>query len=300
MQLPDLLLGTALWGWTVPKEICFQLLDQYYAAGYRQLDAATNYPINKTESDFRKSETILLEWIAAHGISDLQVIMKVGSLNNLGGPENNLSQAFLLLNLADYTEKLGTNLDTFMIHWDNRNDKEEIKASLQVLKQAQNQGLRVGLSGIKHPEVYAELNKTARLPFRIEIKHNVFQSAWSHYQTFQAEAEFLTYGINAGGLKLSRDYRTDSSSKVRNIDEKILEDKRERLEELVKTSGNNNRPPLSRFYQLGMLHAYYTPGVGGIIVGPSRPEQLHQSIEFHQLLSTTDYSDLYQKLKDLG
>jgi len=41
------LLGTAMWGWTVSRPVCFDLLDTFYAAGFRQIDAAVNYPINK-------------------------------------------------------------------------------------------------------------------------------------------------------------------------------------------------------------------------------------------------------------
>ena len=57
----EIMLGTALWGWTTPPTVCYQLLDHFYESGYRQVDAATNYPINKNPSDFRRGEKILAE-----------------------------------------------------------------------------------------------------------------------------------------------------------------------------------------------------------------------------------------------
>lgn len=66
-----------------------------------KVDAAVNYPINKNPDDFRAAEHILLDWVRTHGIRDLKITMKLGSLNNLRSPEHNLSKSFLLLNL-DY------------------------------------------------------------------------------------------------------------------------------------------------------------------------------------------------------
>jgi aryl-alcohol dehydrogenase-like predicted oxidoreductase len=63
MMLPSdtmpvqLLLGTAMWGWTVSRPTCFDLLDTFYAAGFRQVDAAVNYPINKNPDDSERQNT---------------------------------------------------------------------------------------------------------------------------------------------------------------------------------------------------------------------------------------------------
>ena len=183
----QLLLGSALWGWTINKTTVFQLLDYFYQQGFRQVDAATNYPINKNPMDFRRSEQILKEWIQVNGIQDLEIIIKVGSLNNMGGSENNLSKSFLLMNLDSYRAKFGSNLKTFMIHWDNRRDRSAIEESLQALDYAQKQKLSVGLSGVKYPEVYYELNQERRLNFVIQIKHNLLKSDYERYAPFHGK-----------------------------------------------------------------------------------------------------------------
>ncbi len=78
-----LLLGTATWGWTVSPKEAYRLLDAWLGKGYRHIDTATNYPINKNPGDFRASEKILLEYVRAQGLTDLDITMKVGSLNNM-------------------------------------------------------------------------------------------------------------------------------------------------------------------------------------------------------------------------
>ncbi|MEZ4983547.1 MAG: aldo/keto reductase [Saprospiraceae bacterium] len=111
-----LVLGTALWGWTVDEPTCHRLLSHFYRQGGRMVDTATNYPINKQPADFRRAENILARWCQREEVTDLQVIVKVGSVDNLFTPDNNLSPAFLLMALDYYRNLFGSNLHTFMIH----------------------------------------------------------------------------------------------------------------------------------------------------------------------------------------
>ena len=204
----QLLLGTAQWGWTVSKSEAFQLLDSWLAAGNKGIDAATNYPINKLPEQFRAAEKILLEYIQAHGLQDLQVTMKVGSVNNMRTPEINLSPSFLHMIATEYQRVFTSNLQTVMLHWDNRSDEQEIRQTAEALLQIrQNLGLQPGLSGIKHPEIYAPSLKDLGLVADIQVKHNVLQSDISRYTPIYSgasgdEHRFFAYGINAGGRKL--------------------------------------------------------------------------------------------------
>ncbi|MBK6931454.1 MAG: aldo/keto reductase [Saprospirales bacterium] len=79
----DLLLGTAQWGWTVSSDSAFQLLDAWIGSGRRAIDTATNYPINKIAGDFRAAERLLETYIRTHGLTNLQITMKIGSLDNM-------------------------------------------------------------------------------------------------------------------------------------------------------------------------------------------------------------------------
>lgn len=297
---PVLLLGTALWGWTIDKNTAFALLDEFYAAGCREVDAAVNYPINKNPADFRASERILLEWIAAHQVRDLKVIIKVGSLDNLYSPDANLTKSFLLLNLDDYRFRLGSNLDTFMIHWDNRADTAAIEDTLEALAEARRAGLRIGLSGIKRPELYAQLNQKPefQFDFRIEIKHNVLYSDYARYAAFHGCKRFLAYGIHAGGLKLNpAAYREDSSLKVRGGQIHALPPAAEKIRQWLEED-----PAAPDFHRLAMLYAAYNPDMQGIIIGPSSVEQLRQSLQvaasFHAERDGAWYRKLVALLSD--
>ena len=293
----DLILGTAMWGWTVEQATAFELLDAFYHAGYRKIDAATNYPINKTPKDFRHSEKILETWINTNGISDLEIIMKVGSLNNMRTPDHNLTKSFLLMNLDEYQHRFGKNLQTFMIHWDNRDNPAEIRTSLEAFAIAQEQGLQPGLSGIKHPDIYAKLNQEFGFSFQIEMKHNLLYSDYTRYASLHDQAQFLAYGINAGGLKLKTTAYSDVSSlKARGGKTNTLHPIAEALQQLVE----KNSPKLSTFNDCGMVFAALHPGIRGILIGPSRIAQLENTLAFNKKLKESEFNTIYQELQSLS
>jgi|GEM_PF-300503 len=291
----ELLLGTAMWGWTVAQNDCFRLLDTFYAAGFRGVDGATNYPINKVPGDFRKSEQILLEWIRTHGVNDLRVTMKVGSLDNLRSPDCNLSESFLLFCAEEYGNWFGTNLTTLMVHWDNRREPDEIEETMAGLATIAGKGYRVGLSGIRFPEVYAGLNERFGLDFSIQIKHNLLQSDYPRYAPFHGRRRFFAYGMSAGGLKLNAEaYHAGSSLKVRGGDTSNTAPLIAALAELLKDA-----PPLQHLSHAGMLYAYHHPDMAGLLIGVSSTEQLLDSLNFYKALRQTDCRELYRQLLTL-
>ena len=83
----ELVLGTAQWGWTIGRETAFEILEYWSGAGFRSIDCATNYPINRQPECFRAAEGILSDFILAHGLKDLDVTMKVGSMDNMRTPD---------------------------------------------------------------------------------------------------------------------------------------------------------------------------------------------------------------------
>ncbi len=298
---PTLLLGSAMWGWTTPPAVAFQLLDSFYAAGFRQIDTATNYPINKQPEDFRRAENILLEWIKAHQITDLQVIVKIGSLNNLRSSEHNLTHSFLLLNSDDYSFRFGRNLAMLMVHWDNRDQLADIQQTFEGFQTIQAQGIDLGLSGIRHPTLYAELNQVYQFDFKIQIKHNIFHSDYEHYAPFHGKRRFLTYGINAGGIKLQASaYHADSSLRARGGDTSEPHALTAALQQLLfEANQQTSRPPLDSMNHIGMLYAYHSPDIQGIIIGPSSTAQLQETLLFYRQMQQFDYVDVIKKLKSI-
>ena len=84
-----------MWGWSIDRSNCFKLLDYYYEKGFREVDTATNYPINKNKVYFRYAENTIQDWVKTNGVNNLKVIIKVGSLSNDGSTEINLNKSFL-------------------------------------------------------------------------------------------------------------------------------------------------------------------------------------------------------------
>ena len=292
---PTLLLGTAQFGWTTERKTAFELLDAFYKSGFRQVDSATNYPINKNAKDFRAAELLLQEWLRAHGVSDMRVMMKIGSLNNLRTPDCNLSPSFLLMSLENYRNQFRENLDTIMIHWDNRDDISQISETLNALNTIKNEGFSLGLSGIKHPELYAEANKKYDFDFYIQIKNNVLQSDFERYKSFFTNKKYIAYGINAGGIKLNtEEYNAESTLAVRGGDVSNQHEIFKQLElKIAAANENKNRPSIDSFFQLGMIYSFYNPNIYALLIGNSSVAQWQSTFAFYENLKNFDYSDVF-------
>lgn len=300
-QIPSLVLGTAMWGWTVPEARAFAILDRYYERGFRQVDSATNYPLNGQVRDFRASEQILSRWIEKNGVQDLQITMKVGSITNIRIPDHNLRPAFLHLQKQYYRQLFGPNLHTLMIHWDNRDDENAVRESLEALAQIQSEGLAVGLSGVKHPKIHAPLAKKLGLVPAIQIKHNLSYSDYPRYAHFHGQKCFYTYGINAGGWKAAPDrYRQDSSLAVRGGDTQETPRILLELQAALRQEGwEGDLRDASFLNRLAMIFAFCTPDVAGVLIGPGSPDQLTGSLDFYVDFSREDYRKLFSRMLNL-
>lgn len=303
-------LGTAQWGWTVSRDEAFRLMDAWLAAGYRHIDAATNYPINKNPADFRASENILLEYIRAHGIQDLSITMKIGALDNMRSPDINLSPSFILMMSEEYKRLFGKNLHGIMLHWDNRPDLPEVRSSLEALSTARRTlDIQPGLSGIKYPEVYATANRELGLTFDIEGKHNVLYSDLPRYVPYfpfipegnndraGVAHRFFAYGINAGGIKLEGPYPAGSTYLARGGDPEVLASTLERIRNNL--PGWNLafvRPPVRTMNHLGLIFAGLDANVNGIVLGLRSVAQLQETLDFWRNIGVFDYSDIWAAL----
>lgn len=298
-----LLLGSAQWGWTVSRDEAFQLLDAWLASGGRAVDCATNYPINRNPSDFRAAENILQEYTKAHGLTDLQLTMKIGSLDNMRSPEVNLNPSFLQMITEEYQRLFGANLSCVMFHWDNRTDVSAIRASLETLQRLQlRDGIRPGLSGIAHPEAYAEANADLNLVFDIQVKHNVLQSDIARYAPLLRSGThaLFAYGINAGGLKLASEYPANSTFLARGGQAEQFAPRLEKLNAMLPEWNTAFvRPPVKTMNHLGLIYACLHPELSGLLLGVSSVAQLRETLNYWRNLDTFEYNDVFNALKTL-
>lgn len=309
----SLVLGTAQWGWNVSAREAFGLLDAWLQAGFRAVDCATNYPINRNPADFRAAEKILLEYVRAHGLHDLRVTMKIGSLDNLRSPEVNLAPSFVLMMGEEYGRLFRENLHCVMFHWDNRDDATDIRASLESLARLQKEiGIRPGLSGIRCPGRYAEANLDLSLSFDIQLKHNVFHSdvekyvpLFPNHQTVKSSNRptansFFAYGINGGGVKIDEHYEAGSVFLARGGQPEkvaaVLEKIRTLLPELNTAFV---RPPVKTMNHIGLISAALHHALDGILLGVSSVSQLKETLDFYRNLDTFDYTDVFEALRKL-
>ncbi|SVD25181.1 uncharacterized protein METZ01_LOCUS378035, partial [marine metagenome] len=79
-------------------------------------------------------------------------------------------------------------------------------------------GVDIGLSGIKNPEHYFVLKNGLDIEYLIEVKHNIFSSSFEHYRMFYNDCKFIVYGINASVIKINGKYNKLNSLIVRKRD----------------------------------------------------------------------------------
>jgi len=325
-MIKTLMLGTAQWGWTVSQSEAFQLLDAWLGAGFRHIDCATNYPINRNAADFRAAEKILHEYTLAHGLHELCLTMKIGSLDNLRSPEINLAPSFVQMMTEEYLRIFGANLSCTMFHWDNRDQVGEVCASLEALNRLQQEhGIRPGLSGIAHPEVYAAANAALGLSFEIQVKHNILQSDFERYAPLSALAAgdgghhaitpsplsaisagddghhaIFAYGLNAGGVKLEATYPSESTFLARGGQPEKVAALLEKTRALLPHWNTAFvRPPVKTMNHIGLIFAGLHPRLNGILLGVSSVAQLRETLDFWRNLETFDYSDVFSALKKI-
>ncbi len=274
-----IILGTALWGWGVTRFEAFALLDEFFENGGVIVDTATNYPINKCPDDLGLAVRWLTEWTKLNSNDKYSLIVKIGSKNNMGGPEFDLSPK----NIIDTTKKLQDafeqSLSCISIHWDNRGDVQkdriEIDQTVDAMLRVRESGLDIGLSGIKNPNIYYLSNPSISDDWYIQVKEN-FSTNYSRllYQNYFPNAKFFAYGINMGGIKFDCN-NSASSINLRGI--KVNSSLLEKLSSILEASRDID-PRFNDINQLSLIFSYYNKFLSGVIIGPRNTAQLRESL----------------------
>jgi aryl-alcohol dehydrogenase-like predicted oxidoreductase len=283
-----LALGTALWGWGIDRNAAHQLLDNFLNNGGSIVDTATNYPINKQEKDFGLAISWIESWVKSNPNSNLSVIVKIGSTDNSGNPDADLNHNKVISTTNNLRDRLGDALSCISVHWDNRGDDENdfnlIKETLNAMSEIQQSGLRIGLSGIRYPELYYKANPKISNNWIIQVKenfttHNPLESYFKHFPN----AKYLAYGINLGGVKIDPTEK-NSSVKLRNIAHpKTL------VEKLSKFIESNHKfiPRPITLNELALAFSFANPVLSGVIIGPRNVTQLLSTLKYWSALNAT-------------
>lgn len=281
-----LALGTALWGWGVSRKEAFHLLEQFLLAGGRLVDTATNYPINKRREDFGLAQRWIAEWQKCNGDSGLSLLVKIGSVDNMGSPDVRLSPDHIRHLSEELRIQFGAALACVSVHWDDRQDPSSISSTVQEMSRLAQEGLSVGLSGIRNPEWYFRGAPALAGEWIIQVKENFMtHAARLAYEPWFPNAKYLAYGINLGGVKVEPP-QGDSSIKLRQIN--IPQTFKERLVEFIQ-SAHPFEPRPTTLNELALAASYVNPALSGVVIGPRNIDQLDSTLSYWAALKA--YAD---------
>jgi len=277
MKELDIVLGTALWGWAIDKSTAFSILDEFCSNGYNLVDTATNYPLNKNSDHYLLAIKWLAEWSHTNPNSILKIIVKVGSIDNSGSSDFDLSSKRINTLVEEIQSIFPFPIFLFSTHWDNRGEGDEldILETITSFIDLFKQGYQVGLSGLKNPNLYYTLGKEFSPNWLIQVKENIFTSqARQNYSVSFKSNKYYAYGINHGGVDLKHK-RELVSSRIRGI--KVEESEISKIYKCF----HDLFPEITfeNFNQLAILHSCINPYLSGIIIGPRNFDQLSSSLD---------------------
>lgn len=280
-----LVLGTALWGWGIERREAYELLEHFLQSGGSIVDTATNYPINKHKEDFGLAVSWIADWVQQHGDTGLALTVKIGSRDNMGSPDVNLTPDNIERSADTLKSQFDNALSCVSIHWDNRADEDHqrvaIAQTVDAMSKLEQAGFSIGLSGIKYPELYFKADPTLAEKWIIQVKENFMtRAAREAYQTWFPKAKYLAYGINLGGLKIEAP-KTNSSIELRQIN--IPQSLTERLGHFL-NSDHGFAPRPMTLNELALAASYVNPALSGVIIGPRNLEQLKSTLAYWKAL----------------
>jgi aryl-alcohol dehydrogenase-like predicted oxidoreductase len=227
LQIPPLVFGGNVFGWTADKTTSFALLDRLADVGLNTIDTADIYSFWAPGNQGGESESIIGEWLHKSGKRDSMVIItKVGGP---GGREKGLSTDYIKQTCEASLKRLRIEtIDLYLSHYpDSGTPYEETLRAFEKLKQAGK--IRwFGASNIDAVQLRDSLNiaEAAGLP-----RCDVLQPEYSLYDraTFEGplrdlcvreEIGVITYFSLAQGF-LSGKYRSMADLKQRGRGDRI-------------------------------------------------------------------------------
>lgn len=219
LQIPRLVFGGNVFGWTVDEKQSFSLLDVLLERGFSAIDTADVYSAWAPGNKGGESETIIGKWFAAHpGVREkVTLFTKVGA--DLGEPgKKGLSARWIEHAVNDSLRRLQTDyIDLYFSHWpDSETPYDETLGAYQKLLNA-GKIRAVGASNLNAEQLQASLSVADDndLP-----RYQVLQPEYNLYDrdSFEGKLQELTVRENIGVVTyyslasgfLSGKYRSES------------------------------------------------------------------------------------------
>jgi aryl-alcohol dehydrogenase-like predicted oxidoreductase len=193
LEVPPVIFGGNVLGWTVDKSAAFRLLDALLEAGLNAIDTADVYSTWIAGHAGGESEAILGEWMKARGRrQDVLILTKVGM--EMPGRGKGLSAAWIARAVEDSLTRLGTDvIDLYQAHKDDEATplEETLGAFARFIEQGKVRA--IGASNYSALRLKAALETSARLGL-------------PRYESLQPPYNLMERGIDAELLPLCREH----------------------------------------------------------------------------------------------
>src|SRR5215472_516734 len=125
IELPPLMFGGNVFGWTADEATSFKLLDACVAAGVNTIDTADVYSVWARGHQGGESETVIGNWLKRRGKRDDVIIAtKVGA--QMGSGDKGLSRAWIMKEADASLRRLQTDvIDLYQAHRDDPDTPQE-------------------------------------------------------------------------------------------------------------------------------------------------------------------------------
>lgn len=163
IELPPLVFGGNVLGWTADEASSFKLLDQIVEAGFNAIDTADVYSAWAPGHMGGESETVIGNWLQQRGGRDKVVIAtKVGM--KMGSGDEGLSKAWITQEVESSLRRLQTDyIDLYQAHRDD--ETVPLEDTLQTFATLIEQGKvrAIGASNYTAPRLTEALETSKRL-----------------------------------------------------------------------------------------------------------------------------------------
>lgn len=222
LQIPPIVFGGNVFGWTLNEQESFDMLDRLLDAGFNTIDTADTYVRWAEGNEGGESETIIGKWLTDRKVRDqVNIITKVGG--DMGQGQTDLSEEYILQEAEASLDRLQIEqIDLYLTHYDD--ESTPIEETLGAYRKLVDAGKvkYIGASNLS-PE---RLSKSLKISHKHDLpRYEVFQPEYNIYdrQKFEegagvvAEKEGLGvipyYALAAGFL--TGKYRSDSDTEGR-------------------------------------------------------------------------------------